>query len=75
VQIKFLGWVMDPRFRYFLYGWTSNASQGLAAQVVLAGNLNYNFNKHISIGAGIRSLPGTRSVEGISRSGWVWIPA
>ncbi len=48
VQIKFLGCVMDPRFRYFLYGWTSNASQGLAAQVVLAG----------------RSLPGTRSVEG-----------
>jgi cell division protein FtsB len=64
VQIKFLGWVMDPRFRYFLYAWTSNASQGLAAQVVLAGNLNYSFNKHISIGAGIRSLPGTRSVEG-----------
>ena len=63
-QIKFLGWVMDPRFRYFLYGWTSNASQGLAAQVVLAGNLNYSFNKHITIGAGIRSLPGTRSVEG-----------
>ena len=64
VQIKFLGWVMNPKFRYFLYGWTSNASQGLAAQVVLAGNLNYSFNKHISIGAGIRSLPGTRSVEG-----------
>jgi len=63
-QIKFLGWVMDPRFRYFLYAWTSNASQGLAAQVVVAGNLNYSFNKHISIGAGIRSLPGTRSVEG-----------
>jgi len=32
--------------------------------VVLAGNLNYSFNKAISIGAGIRSLPGTRSVEG-----------
>src|SRR3982074_40904 len=63
-QIKFLGWVMDPRFRYFLYAWTSNASQGLAAQVVVAGNMNYSFNKHISIGAGIRSLPGTRSVEG-----------
>jgi hypothetical protein len=64
VQIKFLGWIMDPKFRYFLYAWTSNASQGLGAQVVLAGNLNYSFNKAISIGAGIRSLPGTRSVEG-----------
>ena len=30
---------MDPKFRYFLYAWTSNASLGLGAQVVLAGNL------------------------------------
>jgi len=64
VQIKFLGWILDPKFRYFLYAWSSNASQGLGAQVVLAGNLNYTFNKFVSIGAGIRSLPGTRSVEG-----------
>ena len=64
VQIKFLGWVLDPKFRYFLYAWSSNASQGLGAQVVLAGNLNYAFNKAFNIGAGIRSLPGTRSVEG-----------
>jgi hypothetical protein len=64
VQIKFLGWMLDPKFRYFLYAWSSNASQGLPAQVVLAGNLNYSFNKFVSIGAGIRSLPGTRSVEG-----------
>ena len=64
VQMKFLGWIMDPKFRYFLYAWTSNASQGLGAQVVLAGNLNYTFNDYVSVGAGIRSLPGTRSVEG-----------
>jgi hypothetical protein len=64
VQIKFLGWILDPKFRYFLYAWSSNASQGLGAQVVLAGNLSYTFNKAFSIGAGIRSLPGTRSVEG-----------
>ena len=64
VQIKFLGWLLDQKFRYFLYAWSSNASQGLGAQVVLAGNLNYSFNKHFSVGAGIRSLPGTRSVEG-----------
>jgi hypothetical protein len=64
VQIKFLGWILDPKFRYFLYAWTSNASQGLGAQVVLAGNLNYTFDKMFSVGAGIRSLPGTRSVEG-----------
>ena len=64
LQIKFLGWVMDPKFRYFLYAWTSNASQGLGAQVVLAGNLAYTFHNAFSVGAGIRSLPGTRSVEG-----------
>jgi len=64
VQIKFLGWVLDPKFRYFLYAWTSNASQGQGAQVVLAGNLAYSFNKGFNVGAGIRSLPGTRSVEG-----------
>ena len=54
VQIKFLGWIIDPKFRYFLYAWSSNASQGLGAQVVLAGNLNYTFNKSFNIGAGIQ---------------------
>lgn len=64
VQIKFLGWIGNPKFRYFLYAWTSNASMGLPAQVVLAGNLNYTFNNHFAVGSGIFSLPGTRSVEG-----------
>lgn len=64
LQMKFLGWVIDPKLRYFLYAWTSNANQGQGAQVVLAGNLNFNFNKHISLGAGVFSLPNTRSVEG-----------
>lgn len=64
VQIKFLGWMMDKRFRYFLYAWTSNASQGEGAQVVLAGNLNYSFSPHFAVGSGIFSLPGARSVEG-----------
>jgi hypothetical protein len=64
LQIKFLGWVMDPKLRYFLYAWTSNANQGQGAQVVLAGNLNYSFSKLFTLGAGVYSLPGTRSVEG-----------
>jgi hypothetical protein len=64
LQIKFLGWVLSPKLRYFLYAWTSNANQGLGAQTVLAGNLQYTFNKYVTIGGGIRSLPGTRSVEG-----------
>jgi hypothetical protein len=64
LQFKFLGWILNPRLRYFLYAWTSNATQGQGAQVVLAGNLNYTFNKYVTFGGGIKSLPGTRSVEG-----------
>ena len=64
LQIKFLGWILNPKMRYFLYAWTSNANQGQGAQVVLAGNLQYTFNKYFTLGGGVRSLPGTRSVEG-----------
>jgi hypothetical protein len=64
VQIKFLGWLFDPRFRYFLYAWSSNATQGQGAQVVLAGNLSYAFNDRFVFAGGITSLPGVRTTEG-----------
>jgi hypothetical protein len=64
VSIYFAGWVIHPKFRYFLYIWTNNASQGLGAQVVVAGNLTYNFNRHFTLQAGIMSLPGVRTTEG-----------
>jgi hypothetical protein len=64
VQIKFLGWLFDPKFRYFLYAWSSNATQGQGAQVVLAGNLTYGFNEHFALAGGITSLPGVRTTEG-----------
>lgn len=64
VQIKFLGWVLDPKFRYFLYTWTSNPTQGQGAQVVVAGNTAYTLNEHLTVAAGITSLPGVRSTEG-----------
>ena len=64
VQIKFLGWLFDPRFRYFLYAWSSNATQGQGAQVVLAGNLTYAFNEHFALAGGVTSLPGVRTTEG-----------
>jgi hypothetical protein len=64
LQFKFLGWVMNPKFTYFLWAWTSNPTMGQGAQVVLAGHLDYNFNKYLQLGGGIYSLPGTRSVEG-----------
>lgn len=63
-NIFFTGWFLDPKFRYMTYVWTSNTSQGLGAQVVVAGNLNYNFNEHLTFGGGTDSLPGVRSTEG-----------
>ena len=60
----FSGWFLDPRFRYYLYVWSSNASQGDPAQVVGAGNLSWTFNRFVTVGAGITSLPSTRSTEG-----------
>lgn len=64
VNIKFFGWIMDPKFRYLFYVWTSNTSLGQVSQVVVGGNLQYNLNKNFTFGAGINSLPGVRSTEG-----------
>jgi hypothetical protein len=60
----FSGWFLTPKFRYYLYVWSSNASQGDPAQVVGAGNLSYTFNRFLTLGFGITSLPSTRSTEG-----------
>jgi hypothetical protein len=62
--LPFSGWFLSPRFRYYLYVWSSNPSQGDPAQVVGAGNLSYTFNRHVSLGGGITSLPSVRSTEG-----------
>jgi hypothetical protein len=64
VQIKFLGWLFDPRLRYFVYAWSSNATQGQGAQVVLAGNLSYAFSDRFVLAGGVTSLPGVRTTEG-----------
>lgn len=60
----FSGWYLTPKFRYYLYVWSSNPSQGDPAQVVGAGNLTYSFNRFVAVGAGITSLPSVRSTEG-----------
>lgn len=64
VILYFRGWLLSPRFRYLTYVWSTNTSQGLSAQVVVAGNLTYNINEHFTVGAGINGLPGVRSTEG-----------
>ena len=62
--LPFSGWFLTPKFRYYLYVWSSNPSQGDPAQVVGAGNLSYTFNRYVTLGAGITSLPSVRSTEG-----------
>jgi len=62
--LPFSGWFLTPKMRYYLYVWSSNPSQGDPAQVVGAGNLSYVFNRYVTFGAGITSLPAVRSTEG-----------
>jgi hypothetical protein len=64
VVLYFQGWLMSPKFRYLTYVWTSNTSQGLGAQVVVGGNVNYVFGPHFTLGAGIDALPSDRATEG-----------
>jgi hypothetical protein len=63
VQITLRGWLFDPRFGYNAYAWTSQTAQGQGAQVVLAGNLNWTFNKALRVYFGIQSVPSTRSTN------------
>jgi hypothetical protein len=62
--LPFSGWFLTPKFRYYLYVWSANPSQGDPAQVVGAGNLSYSFNRFVTLGGGITSLPSVRSTEG-----------
>lgn len=63
VKLETYGWLLSEKLRYVLYVWTANASQGLGAQVVVAGNLRYDFSPHFSLAGGITSLPGTRTTS------------
>src|SRR5262245_55200674 len=46
----FSGWFLSPKFRYYLYVWSANTSQGDPAQVVGAGNLSWAFNRYVTVG-------------------------
>jgi hypothetical protein len=64
LQMKFLGWVIDPKLRYFLYAWTNNAAQGSSFYIALAGWTGYQFTKSFGLYGGVNGIPGTRSIEG-----------
>lgn len=63
LTLNFKGWLFDPKLRYLFYTWTANTSQGDLSQVVVAGNLGYQFNEHFNLYAGIGGLPSTRSTN------------
>jgi hypothetical protein len=63
VQMTLRGWMFDQRFGYNAYVWTSQASQGLGAQVVVAGNINWTFDPALKVFFGVHSVPSTRSTN------------
>ncbi len=60
VIIWFKGWVGRPQLVYNIAAWTVNTTN----QVALFGNLGYQFNRTVSVYAGINGNPGTRSLQG-----------
>ncbi len=55
------GWLFRPRLKYSLFVWSVNST----AQVAVGGNLNYTFNKYITLYGGYGGLPGSRSMTGV----------
>ena len=52
------GYIWDPRVQYSLTVWTSAG----AASIVVAGNIGWQFNKHLTLMGGYTGVPGSRSL-------------
>ena len=52
------GYIFDKRARYSFTVWTSAG----AASIVVAGNIGWQFNKHVTLMAGYTGVPGSRSL-------------
>jgi hypothetical protein len=52
------GYIFDKRARYSLTVWTSAG----AASIVVAGNIGWQFNKHLTLTGGYTGVPGSRSL-------------
>jgi hypothetical protein len=63
VSMNMKGWLFDPKFRYYIFFWTSNPTQGEGAQTVIGGWLGYKFNNWLDVKIGIIPLPTTRSTN------------
>ncbi len=64
INVTFKGWVYDPKFQYLIFLWTNNAAQGEQGQLAIGGFLNYRFADALALGAGVDSVPSTRSTTG-----------
>jgi hypothetical protein len=52
------GYIFDKRLKYSFTVWTSAG----AASIVVAGNIGWTFNKHLTLMAGYTGVPGSRSL-------------
>lgn len=52
------GYIWDKRLKYSLTVWTSAGS----ASIVVAGNIGWQFNKHLTLTGGYFGVPGSRSL-------------
>jgi hypothetical protein len=52
------GYIFDKRLKYSFTVWTSAG----AASIVVAGNIGWQFNKHLMLMAGYTGVPGSRSL-------------
>jgi len=59
ILIPFTGWLYDPKFTYGVTIWTVNDTE----QVRVIGAFQYKFAEQFALGAGVGSMPGTRSLN------------
>ena len=64
INVTFKGWVWDPKLRYLVFVWTNNSAQGEQGQLAVGGFFAYKFNDLATLGAGVDSVPSTRSTTG-----------
>lgn len=63
--IMFTGWLYDPKFHYFVYTWTSNSNLGNQNQILVGGNVSYDFSKAFQLFLGIGPMPGDRTNQNV----------
>ncbi len=59
ILMPFTGWLYDPKFTYTITIWTVNDTE----QVRVIGAFQYKFAEQLSLGGGVGSMPGTRSLN------------